>query len=161
MAAFFRRLSKSTAGTIVMVLFLLAIPFYGRSSRFLLVSAVVFAVLFGTGTGSFAPRVLVPVVNVPYEGLAAADFDEDGDDDEVDDEPSRSARTSSIARARRLRGAVDHQRASAIREAVADIRAIEAERGVTRDSLERMKARREKIHGGASARAPAWPPTSR
>jgi predicted metal-dependent enzyme (double-stranded beta helix superfamily) len=33
------------------------------------------------------------------------------------------------------------ERASAIREAVADIRAIEAERGVTRESLERMKSR--------------------
>jgi predicted metal-dependent enzyme (double-stranded beta helix superfamily) len=33
------------------------------------------------------------------------------------------------------------ERASAIREAVADIRAIEAERGVTRESLARMKAR--------------------
>ncbi len=39
------------------------------------------AVLFGTGTGSFAPRVLVPVVNVPSDGLAAADLDGDGDDD--------------------------------------------------------------------------------
>jgi predicted metal-dependent enzyme (double-stranded beta helix superfamily) len=35
----------------------------------------------------------------------------------------------------------ESERASAINEAVADIRAIEAERGVTRESLELMKAR--------------------
>ena len=39
------------------------------------------AVLFGTGTGSFAPRVLVHVGDIPSDGLAAADFDDDGDDD--------------------------------------------------------------------------------
>lgn len=37
------------------------------------------------------------------------------------------------------------ERASAIKEAVADIRAIEAEQGVTRESLERMKARLIKL----------------
>lgn len=37
------------------------------------------------------------------------------------------------------------ERASAIREAVADIRAIEAKEGVTRASLERMKARLVKL----------------
>lgn len=38
-----------------------------------------FAVLFGTG--GFDPRVLIPVVNVPYLGLEAFDMDGDGDDD--------------------------------------------------------------------------------
>ncbi len=40
-----------------------------------------FAVLFGTGTGGFAPRVLIPVVDVPYLGLEAFDMDGNGDDD--------------------------------------------------------------------------------
>ena len=39
-----------------------------------------FAVLFGTGAGSFEPRLLVPVDNVP-NFVAAADLDGDGDDD--------------------------------------------------------------------------------
>lgn len=39
----------------------------------------------------------------------------------------------------------DVERASAVKEAVADIRAIEAERGVTREALERVKARLIKL----------------
>ena len=47
------------------------------------------------------------------------------------------------------------ERASAIKEAVADIRAIEAEQGVTKEALERMKARLIKLAARTDLFTPA------